>query len=74
MDLPGYAVGGVSVGEGHDLMKEAVEYSEPFLPADKPRYLMGVGKPEDVLEAIERGMDLFDCIIPTKFGLSLIHI
>ncbi len=68
LDLPGYAVGGVSVGEGHDLMKEAVEYSEPFLPADKPRYLMGVGKPEDILEAIERGMDLFDCIIPTKFG------
>ncbi|GAB4263170.1 MAG: tRNA guanosine(34) transglycosylase Tgt [Deferrisomatales bacterium] len=68
MDLPGYAVGGVSVGEGHELMKRAVEYSEPFLPRDKVRYLMGVGKPEDVLEAIERGMDLFDCIIPTKFG------
>ncbi|MDF1552581.1 MAG: tRNA guanosine(34) transglycosylase Tgt [Deferrisomatales bacterium] len=68
LDLPGYAVGGVSVGEGHDLMREAVEYSEPFLPVDKPRYLMGVGKPEDILEAIERGMDLFDCIIPTKFG------
>ncbi len=68
MDLPGYAVGGVSVGEGHDLMKLAVEYSEPFLPADKVRYLMGVGRPEDILEAIERGMDIFDCIIPTKFG------
>jgi len=68
MDLPGYAVGGVSVGEGHELMKRAVECSEPFLPADKARYLMGVGRPEDILEAVERGMDLFDCIIPTKFG------
>jgi queuine tRNA-ribosyltransferase len=70
LGFPGYAVGGVSVGEGHELMKEAVEMSEPFLPVDKPRYLMGVGKPEDLLEAIERGMDLFDCIIPTKFGRS----
>jgi queuine tRNA-ribosyltransferase len=68
LGLPGYAVGGVSVGEGHELMKEAVEMSEPFLPTDKPRYLMGVGRPEDILEAIERGMDLFDCIIPTRFG------
>jgi queuine tRNA-ribosyltransferase len=68
LDLPGYAVGGVSVGEGHELMKRAVECSEPFLPEGKPRYLMGVGRPEDLLEAIERGMDLFDCIIPTKLG------
>jgi queuine tRNA-ribosyltransferase len=68
LELPGYAVGGVSVGEGHDLMQYAVECSEPFLPAEKPRYLMGVGRPEDILEAIERGMDLFDCIIPTKLG------
>jgi len=68
MNFPGYAVGGVSVGEGHELMKRAVEYSEPFLPENKPRYLMGVGRPEDILEAIERGMDLFDCIIPTKLG------
>ncbi|MDW7712552.1 MAG: tRNA guanosine(34) transglycosylase Tgt [Deferrisomatales bacterium] len=68
LDLPGYAVGGVSVGEGHELMKRAVECSEPHLPQDKPRYLMGVGRPEDVLEAIERGMDLFDCIIPTRLG------
>ncbi len=68
MGFPGYAVGGVSVGEGHELMQRAVEMSEPHLPEDRPRYLMGVGKPEDILEAIERGMDLFDCIIPTKFG------
>lgn len=68
LDLPGYAIGGVSVGEGHELMKRAVEMSEPFLPPDKPRYLMGVGRPEDVLEAVERGVDMFDCIIPTKLG------
>lgn len=68
MNFPGYAIGGVSVGEGHELMKRAVEYSEPFLPEDKPRYLMGVGRPEDILEAIERGIDLFDCIIPTKLA------
>ncbi|MHB8763257.1 MAG: tRNA guanosine(34) transglycosylase Tgt [Deferrisomatales bacterium] len=68
LGFPGYAVGGVSVGEGHDLMKLAVEQSEPFLPAHQPRYLMGVGRPEDLLEAVERGIDLFDCIIPTKFG------
>lgn len=68
LDLPGYAVGGVSVGEGHELMMRAVEHSEPYLPAGKPRYLMGVGRPEDILEAVERGMDLFDCIIPTKLG------
>ncbi len=68
MDFPGYAVGGVSVGEGHELMMRAVEHSEPFLPKDKVRYLMGVGRPEDIIEAIERGMDIFDCIIPTKMG------
>lgn len=68
MDFPGYAVGGVSVGEGHDLMKHAVECSEPYLPEQKVRYLMGVGRPEDILEAIERGMDIFDCIIPSRFG------
>jgi queuine tRNA-ribosyltransferase len=70
MDFPGYAVGGVSVGEGHELMKKAVEYSVPFLPEDKVRYLMGVGHPEDIIEAVERGMDIFDCIIPTLFGRS----
>jgi queuine tRNA-ribosyltransferase len=70
MDFPGYAVGGVSVGEGHELMKRAVEYSVPFLPQEKVRYLMGVGHPEDIIEAVERGMDIFDCIIPTLFGRS----
>jgi queuine tRNA-ribosyltransferase len=69
-DLPGYAIGGVSVGEGHDLMMAAVEYAEPFLPADKPRYLMGVGFPEDLVEAVARGIDMFDCVLPSRYGRS----
>ena len=70
MDFPGYAVGGVSVGEGLELLKNVVEYTEPYLPVHKPRYLMGVGLPEDILESIERGMDMFDCVIPTRYARS----
>src|SRR6056297_977227 len=70
MDFPGYAVGGVSVGEGLELLKKVVDYTEPFLPEDKPRYLMGVGLPEDILASIERGMDMFDCVIPTRYARS----
>ncbi|WP_321370302.1 tRNA guanosine(34) transglycosylase Tgt [uncultured Desulfuromusa sp.] len=70
MDFPGYAIGGVSVGEGLDLLKKVVEYTEPFMPKNKPRYLMGVGLPEDILESIERGMDMFDCVIPTRYARS----
>ncbi|MDT8420376.1 MAG: tRNA guanosine(34) transglycosylase Tgt [Desulfuromonadales bacterium] len=70
MDFPGYAVGGVSVGEGLELLKKVVEYTAPFLPENKPRYLMGVGLPEDILESIERGMDMFDCVIPTRYARS----
>lgn len=70
MDFPGYAIGGVSVGEGLDLLKKVVEYTEPFLPEHKPRYLMGVGLPEDILESIDRGMDMFDCVIPTRYARS----
>ncbi|PLX86000.1 MAG: tRNA guanosine(34) transglycosylase Tgt [Desulfuromonas sp.] len=70
MDFPGYAVGGVSVGEGLDLLKQVVEYTAPFLPENKPRYLMGVGLPEDILESVERGMDMFDCVIPTRYARS----
>lgn len=70
MDFPGYAVGGVSVGEGLELLKKVVDDTEPFLPEDKPRYLMGVGLPEDILESIERGMDMFDCVIPTRYARS----
>lgn len=69
-DLPGVAVGGVSVGEGHKLMMKAVDDCEPVLPANKPRYLMGVGLPEDIVGAVGRGMDMFDCVIPTRYGRS----
>jgi queuine tRNA-ribosyltransferase len=69
-DLPGYAIGGVSVGEGHEEMKRAVEVTAPLLPEDKPRYLMGVGLPEDLVEAVERGIDMFDCVIPTRYARS----
>ncbi|MCL2760412.1 MAG: tRNA guanosine(34) transglycosylase Tgt [Desulfuromonadales bacterium] len=70
MDLPGYAIGGVSVGEGLELLKKVVGMTAPFLPEDKPRYLMGVGLPEDILESVERGMDMFDCVIPTRYARS----
>lgn len=70
MDFPGYAIGGVSVGEGLELLKKVVEYTSPFLPENKPRYLMGVGLPEDILESVERGMDMFDCVIPTRYARS----
>ncbi|NOY44165.1 MAG: tRNA guanosine(34) transglycosylase Tgt [Deltaproteobacteria bacterium] len=62
----GYALGGLSVGEGQELMLATVEATTPHLPADKPRYLMGVGTPEDIVEAVARGVDLFDCVLPTR--------
>jgi queuine tRNA-ribosyltransferase len=68
LDLPGYAIGGVSVGEGHELMCEMVSYSAPLLPQNKPRYVMGVGTPEDLLSIWELGVDMSDCIIPTKYA------
>ncbi|HKI51312.1 MAG TPA: tRNA guanosine(34) transglycosylase Tgt [Geothermobacteraceae bacterium] len=70
MEFPGYAIGGVSVGEGLELLKQVVDDTEPHLPEHKPRYLMGVGLPEDILESIERGMDMFDCVIPTRYARS----
>lgn len=70
MDFPGYAIGGVSVGEGLELLKKVVGMTAPFLPDNKPRYLMGVGLPEDILESVERGMDMFDCVIPTRYARS----
>ncbi len=69
-DLPGYAIGGVSVGEGHELMMRAVDAAEPLLPKHKPRYLMGVGYPNDIVEAIGRGIDMFDCVLPTRLARS----
>ena len=70
LDLPGYAIGGVSVGEGHDLLCRITEHTAPLLPDDRPRYLMGVGLPEDVLASIGYGIDLFDCVIPTRYARS----
>jgi queuine tRNA-ribosyltransferase len=66
IDFPGYAIGGVSVGESKKEMLEVVEWCTPNMPEDKPRYLMGVGPPEDLLGAIERGVDMFDCVMPTR--------
>jgi len=68
MDFPGYGIGGLSVGEPKDAMYELTELCCSLLPANKPRYLMGVGKPEDLLEGVERGVDMFDCIMPTRNG------
>ena len=64
----GYAVGGLAVGEGQDLMFEVLEYAPNQLPADKPRYLMGVGKPDDIVGAVQRGIDMFDCVLPSRSG------
>jgi queuine tRNA-ribosyltransferase len=68
LDLPGYAVGGLAVGEGHDAMVAALAATTPYMPVGKPRYLMGVGTPADILEAVARGIDMFDCVMPTRSG------
>lgn len=68
LDFPGYAVGGLSVGEAPELMYQTLDWTVPLLPPDRPRYLMGVGRPVDLLEAIIRGIDLFDCVLPTRNG------
>jgi queuine tRNA-ribosyltransferase len=64
----GYAVGGLAVGEGHEAMCGVLDYAVGMLPADRPRYLMGVGKPDDIVEAVRRGIDMFDCVLPTRSG------
>jgi queuine tRNA-ribosyltransferase len=66
MDFPGYAIGGLAVGEPKPLMYEIIETVEPHLPEEKPRYLMGVGTPADLVEAVARGVDMFDCVMPTR--------
>ncbi len=68
MDLDGYAVGGLAVGESHEEMYHILDQVVPFLPKDKPTYLMGVGTPANILEAVERGVDFFDCVYPTRNG------
>lgn len=64
----GYAVGGLAVGEGQDAMFATLDFAPDMLPADRPRYLMGVGKPDDLVGAVERGIDMFDCVLPTRSG------
>jgi queuine tRNA-ribosyltransferase len=64
----GYAVGGLAVGEGQDEMLRVLAFAAPMLPEDRPRYLMGVGKPDDIVGAVERGIDMFDCVLPTRSG------
>jgi queuine tRNA-ribosyltransferase len=66
MGFPGHAIGGLSVGEDKPDMHAVLDHLDPILPADKPRYLMGVGTPEDILEAVARGVDMFDCVLPTR--------
>jgi queuine tRNA-ribosyltransferase len=68
MDLKGYAVGGLAVGEPQDVMLEMLDMTCPELPDDKPRYLMGVGTPDDILKSVARGIDMFDCVMPTRAG------
>ncbi|MGZ8363410.1 MAG: tRNA guanosine(34) transglycosylase Tgt [Caulobacteraceae bacterium] len=64
----GYAIGGLAVGEGHEAMAEVLDYAPSMFPQDRPRYLMGVGKPVDIVEAVARGVDMFDCVLPTRSG------
>ena len=64
----GYAVGGLAVGEGQDMMFDVLEYAPDMLPVDKPRYLMGVGKPDDIVGAVKRGIDMMDCVLPSRSG------
>jgi queuine tRNA-ribosyltransferase len=68
LDFPGIAIGGVSVGESRKQMYQAIEWCEPHIPKNKPRYLMGVGEPIDLLESIDKGMDIFDCALPTRIA------
>jgi len=64
----GFAIGGLAVGEGHDQMCATIDETEPHLPTDRPRYVMGIGKPIDLVEAVARGIDMFDCVLPTRTG------
>jgi queuine tRNA-ribosyltransferase len=68
LDFDGYAIGGLSVGEGHENMKLTTDFTAPLLPENKPRYLMGVGMPKDIVAAVRAGIDMFDCVLPTRNG------
>jgi queuine tRNA-ribosyltransferase len=68
MDFDGYALGGLAVGEPREITSEITDFTVSLLPEDKPRYLMGVGEPRDILEAVSHGIDMFDCVVPTRNG------
>ncbi len=68
LDLPGYALGGLAVGESHEQMYDVLDHTVPYLPKDKPTYLMGVGTPANIIEAVSRGVDFFDCVYPSRNG------
>ena len=68
LDFPGYSIGGLAVGEGREEMFRVLDFTAPALPSHKPRYLMGVGKPADIVGAVARGVDMFDCVAPTRSG------
>ncbi|MDW0112358.1 MULTISPECIES: tRNA guanosine(34) transglycosylase Tgt [Sporosarcina] len=68
LDFPGYAIGGLSVGEPKDIMNRVLEFTTPLLPQDKPRYLMGVGSPDSLIDGAIRGVDMFDCVLPTRIA------
>ena len=68
LDLPGYAIGGLAVGETTQEMYDIIEVVEPYMPENKPRYLMGVGTPQNIIEGVARGVDFFDCVMPARNG------
>lgn len=68
LDLPGYAIGGLAVGETHSEMYDTIEVVEEWMPKDRPRYLMGVGTPVNIIESVARGVDFFDCVMPARNG------
>ena len=72
LGLPGYALGGLAVGEGFEAMRRVLEATTPLLPGDRPRYLMGVGYPRDIVEAVANGVDMFDCVLPSRNGRSVV--
>ncbi len=68
MDFPGYSIGGLAVGETHDEMNAVLDFTTPLLPENKPRYLMGVGAPDSLIDGVIRGVDMFDCVLPTRIA------
>lgn len=71
IEFDGYAIGGLAVGEGQELMLKVITSTINELPENKPRYLMGVGKPDDILQSVRLGIDMFDCVIPTRSGRNI---